>query len=174
MIHVYHGDGKGKTTAAFGLALRALCAGKGVYVGQFVKSMKYNETKIERLFNGSDPAFGRIRIEQLGRGCFIGKDPEPADRKAAGKGWARCADLLRSGEYDVVILDELTIALHFGLLEVGEVLEALRGRNPRVEAVVTGRYAPQELIDAADLVTEMREVKHYYAQGVLSREGIDR
>ena len=75
-VHVYTGNGKGKTTAAFGLALRALCAGKGVYVGQFVKSMKYNETKIERLFNGSDPAFGRIRIEQLGRGCFIGKDPE--------------------------------------------------------------------------------------------------
>ena len=81
---------------------------------------------------------------------------------------------MTSGDYDLVVLDELTIALHFGLLEVGEVLEALRGRNPRVEAVVTGRYAPQELIDAADLVTEMREVKHYYAQGVLSREGIDR
>ena len=115
-VHVYTGNGKGKTTAAFGLALRALCAGKGVYVGQFVKSMKYNETKIERLFNGSDPAFGRIRIEQLGRGCFIGKDPESADAEAARKGWARCADLLRSGEYDVVILDELTIALHFGQL----------------------------------------------------------
>ena len=107
-VHVYTGNGKGKTTAAFGLALRALCAGKGVYVGQFVKSMKYNETKIERLFNGSDPAFGRIRIEQLGRGCFIGKDPESADAEAARKGWTRCADLLRSGEYDVVILDELT------------------------------------------------------------------
>ena len=104
-VHVYTGNGKGKTTAAFGLALRALCAGKGVYVGQFVKSMKYNETKIERLFNGSDPAFGRIRIEQLGRGCFIGKDPELADAEAACKGWARCADLLRSGEYDVVILN---------------------------------------------------------------------
>ena len=104
-VHVYTGNGKGKTTAAFGLALRALCAGKGVYVGQFVKSMKYNETKIERLFNGSDPAFGRIRIEQLGRGCFIGKDPELADAEAARKGWTRCADLLRSGEYDVVILN---------------------------------------------------------------------
>ena len=162
-VHVYTGNGKGKTTAAFGLALRALCAGKGVYVGQFVKSMKYNETKIERLFNGSDPAFGRIRIEQLGRGCFIGKDPELADAEAARKGWARCADLLRSGEYDVVILDELTIALHFGLLSTAVVL-----------VVITGRYAPQALIDAADLVTEMCDVKHYYTQGVLSRDGIDR
>ena len=161
-VHVYTGNGKGKTTAAFGLALRALCAGKGVYVGQFVKSMKYNETKIERLFNGSDPAFGRIRIEQLGRGCFIGKDPELADAEAARKGWARCADLLRSGEYDVVILDELTIALHFGLLSTAVVLDVLRSR-----------YAPQALIDAADLVTEMCDVKHYYTQGVLSRDGID-
>ena len=160
-VHVYTGNGKGKTTAAFGLALRALCAGKGVYVGQFVKSMKYNETKIERLFNGSDPAFGRIRIEQLGRGCFIGKDPESADAEAARK-------------YDVVILDELTIALHFGLLSTAVVLDVLRSRHPAVEVVITGRYAPQALIDAADLVTEMCDVKHYYTQGVLSRDGIDR
>ena len=164
-VHVYTGNGKGKTTAAFGLALRALCAGKGVYVGQFVKSMKYNETKIERLFNGSDPAFGRIRIEQ---------DPESADAEAARKGWTRCADLLRSGEYDVVILDELTIALHFGLLSTAVVLDVLRSRHPAVEVVITGRYAPQALIDAADLVTEMCDVKHYYTQGVLSRDGIDR
>ena len=131
-------------------------------------------TKIERLFNGSDPAFGRIRIEQLGRGCFIGKDPELADAEAARKGWARCADLLRSGEYDVVILDELTIALHFGLLSTAVVLDVLRSRHPAVEVVITGRYAPQALIDAADLVTEMCDVKHYYTQGVLSRDGIDR
>ena len=91
-VHVYTGNGKGKTTAAFGLALRALCAGKGVYVGQFVKSMKYNETKIERLFNGSDPAFGRIRIEQLGRGCFIGKDPELADAEADGPVVRTCSE----------------------------------------------------------------------------------
>ena len=79
-----------------------------------------------------------------------------------------------SGEYDLVILDELTIALYYRLLTVDEVLDALRARHPSVEVVVTGRYAPQELVDEADLVTEMREVKHYYTQGVLSREGIDR
>ena len=166
-LHVYTGDGKGKTTAAFGLAVRALCAGRRVYIGQFVKSMQYSETKIGELFFG-------LRIEQLGRGCFIARDPAPQDVALASAGLARCREAMTSGDYDLVVLDELTIALHFGLLEVGEVLEALRGRNPRVEAVVTGRYAPQELIDAADLVTEMREVKHYYAQGVLSREGIDR
>ena len=84
------------------------------------------------------------------------------------------ADLLRSGEYDVVILDELTIALHFGLLSTAVVLDVLRSRHPAVEVVITGRYAPQALIDAADLVTEMCDVKHYYTQGVLSRDGIDR
>ena len=153
-IHVYTGNGKGKTTAAFGLAVRALCAGKSVYIGQFVKSMRYNE--------------------QLGRGCFIGKDPEAIDIRMARDGLTRCAALLESGEYDVVILDELTIALHFGLLTIDAVLDALNRRHPAVEVVVTGRYAPQELIDAADLVTEMREIKHYYTQGVLSRDGIDR
>lgn len=173
-VHVYTGNGKGKTTSAFGLAVRALCAGKSVYVGQFVKSMKYNETKIERLFNSSDPAFGRIRIELLGRGCFIRKTPEPADTEVARKGWGHCADLLRSGKYDVVILDELTIALHFGLLSTAVVLDVLRNRYPAVEVVITGRYAPQALLDAADLVTEMRDVKHYYTQGIQSRDGIDR
>ena len=97
-----------------------------------------------------------------------------ADAEAARKGWTRCADLLRSGEYDVVILDELTIALHFGLLSTAVVLDVLRSRHPAVEVVITGRYAPQALIDAADLVTEMCDVKHYYTQGVLSRDGIDR
>lgn len=166
-IHVYTGNGKGKTTAAFGLAVRALCAGKSVYIGQFVKSMRYNETKIGQLFD-------QVKIEQLGRGCFIGKDPEAIDIRMARDGLTRCATLLESGEYDVVILDELTIALHFGLLTIDAVLDALNRRHPAVEVVVTGRYAPQELIDAADLVTEMREIKHYYTQGVLSRDGIDR
>ena len=161
------GNGKGKTTAAFGLAVRALCAGKSVYIGQFVKSMRYNETKIGQLFD-------QVKIEQLGRGCFIGKDPEAIDIRMARDGLTRCAALLESGEYDVVILDELTIALHFGLLTIDAVLDALNRRHPAVEVVVTGRYAPQELIDAADLVTEMREIKHYYTQGVLSRDGIDR
>ena len=164
---VYTGNGKGKTTAAFGLAVRALCAGKSVYIGQFVKSMRYNETKIGQLFD-------QVKIEQLGRGCFIGKDPEAIDIRMARDGLTRCATLLESGEYDVVILDELTIALHFGLLTIDAVLDALNRRHPAVEVVVTGRYAPQELIDAADLVTEMREIKHYYTQGVLSRDGIDR
>ena len=166
-IHLYTGDGKGKTTAAFGLAVRALCAGKSVYIGQFVKSMQYNETKSGQLFD-------RVKIEQLGRGCFIDRNPESVDIEMARGGLARCTALLERGEYDLIILDELTIALHFGLLTVDAVLDTLNRRHPAVEVVITGRYAPQGLIDAADLVTEMREIKHYYTRGVLSRDGIDR
>ncbi len=166
-LHVYTGDGKGKTTAAFGLAVRALCAGRRVYIGQFVKSMRYNETKIGALFED-------LKIEQFGSGCFLGRDPAPQDAALARAGLARCRDAMASGNYDLVVLDELTIALHFGLLDTAAVLEALRSRAPHVEAVVTGRYAPPELLDAADLVTEMREVKHYYRRGVLAREGIER
>ncbi len=173
-IQVYTGDGKGKTTAAFGLAVRALCAGKSVYVGQFVKSMKYHETRIEELFSMAGESFGCIRIEQLGRGCFIDKNPEAVDIEMAHEGLRRCADYMRSGEYDVVILDELCIALHFGLLRLDEVLGVLAQRNPHTEVVITGRKAPQGLIDAADLVTEMKEIQHYYHRGVMSRDGIDR
>lgn len=173
-VHLYTGNGKGKTTAAFGLAVRALCAGKNVYVGQFVKSMKYHETRVTTLFDGAKPNFGTICIEQWGRGCYLKRAPEKADIEAAQRGWEHCAALLRGGDYDVVILDELTIALHFGLLPVARVVNDLRDRCPAVEVVITGRYAPVELFDVADLVTEMEEVKHYYTQGVVSRAGIDR
>lgn len=173
-VHLYTGNGKGKTTAAFGLAIRALCAGRNVYVGQFVKSMKYGETKVERFFDGREPGFGRLRIEQLGRGCRIGADVDAEDVRMAREGLARCAARMESGEWGLVVLDELTIALHYGLFGTDEVLELLRRRHPGVEVVVTGRYAPPELFAVADLVTEMREVKHYYARGVLSREGIER
>ncbi len=166
-VHIYTGDGKGKTTAAFGLAVRALCANKSVYIAQFVKSMKYNETKIEQLFP-------KVKIEQVGRGCFITNEPQQEDIDYAKAGLKVCKQHLNSGEYDVVILDEITIAIYFKLLAAQEVIEAINQRNPKVEVVVTGRYAPQELIDTANLVTEMKEIKHYYTQGVLSRNGIDK
>lgn len=168
-VHVYTGDGKGKTTAAFGLALRALCAGLRVYVGQFIKSIKYSEVALERLFPE-----GQIVIEQFGDGCFIDRAPSSEDRRLAEKALEKCAEVMHSGQYDVVILDELAIATHLGLLSDNAVLEALRGRAHNCEVVITGRNASEQLIEYADLVTEMREVKHYYTQGVLSREGIDR
>lgn len=166
-IHIYTGNGKGKTTAAFGLAIRALCAGKKIYIGQFVKSMKYNETRIADFF-------ANITIEQLGRGCFLDHNPQQIDCDMAQNALLKCTEIMASGKYDLVILDELTIAIYFGLLSEQQVVEAIEKRNPATEIVITGRYAPQSLIDIADLVTDMQEVKHYYTQGVLSRNGIDR
>lgn len=165
-VHVYTGNGKGKTTAAFGLALRAAMAGKRVYIGQFVKDMKYSETQITELLEG-------ITVEQLGRGCFIVDPPEEEDRSYAKMALEKCAEILSSGSYDVVILDEINIAFHYALIDVENAIEVIQARKPNVEVVLTGRYAPERLIEVADLVTEMREVKHYYKQGVLSRKGID-
>lgn len=166
-IHVYTGDGKGKTTAAFGLAIRAHYAGKKVYIGQFVKDMKYNETKIQ-------DELADIRIEQLGKGCFIENSPKEEDKEAALKALTKCGEILKSGEYDLVILDEITIAIYFKLFSTEELIKILRNRDDKVEVVITGRYAPIEIIEIADLVTDMKEVKHYYSKGVMAREGIER
>lgn len=165
-IHVYTGNGKGKTTAAFGLALRAAMAGKRVYIGQFVKGMAYSETKCTEFISG-------IEIEQYGTTCYIDRDPDQEDIRRAQQGLEKCKALMASGDYDVVILDEITIAVYFKLLTDAEVLDALKTKAEHVEIVLTGRYASEALMDAADLVSDIQEVKHYYKQGVLSREGID-
>jgi len=166
-VHLYTGNGKGKTTAAFGLALRAACAGKRVYIGQFVKSMKYNEVAMEELFD-------KVVIEQYGQGCTLNRELDPGDKDKAELGFEKVSEILQSGDYDLVILDEVTIALYFKLLTHEQVIQAIQARAAHVEVVMTGRYAPQALVDFADLVTEMKEVKHYYKMGVLSRDGIDR
>lgn len=165
-IHLYTGNGKGKTTAAFGMALRAAMTGRKVFIGQFVKSMKYSETKIEHLLKN-------IQIKQFGRGCYIKEKIEPIDIEMTINGLNECDRLMQSGDYDLVILDEILIALYFKFITVAEVLKVLDNKHPDTEVILTGRYAPQELIDRADLVTEMKEIKHYYTQGVLSREGFD-
>ena len=166
-IHVYTGNGKGKTTAAFGLAVRALCAGKSVYIGQFIKGMKYNEVDLEKKFSD-------LKIEQYGKDCFIENDPTKEDIILAKEGLKKISNILRNGNYDLVIFDEITITFFYKLLSVKEVVEVILDRKPNVEVVITGRYAPDELIEIADLVTEMKEIKHYYQQGVLSRNGIDK
>lgn len=165
-MHIYTGNGKGKSTAAFGLAVRAACADKKVYIGQFVKDMKYSETAITQYLTN-------IEIEQLGRGCFIKKNPDPADVQIAKEALDHCAQKLKLGTYDLVILDEIFIALYYALITLDDIVKALNARASHVEVVLTGRYAPETLIEMADLVTEMKEIKHYYQQGVLSRPGID-
>ena len=167
-IHVYTGTGKGKTTAALGLAIRAAGAGKKVFIAQFVKSMEYSEIKTLRLLEGS------INVTLYGQGCFITKDPAQEDIIAAKRGLEEVLELLKSKKYDLIILDELTIAIFFYLLTIEEVMSVLKQKPFETELVITGRYAPKEIIEFADLVTEMVEIKHYYQQGVLSREGIDK
>lgn len=165
-IHVYTGDGKGKTTAAFGLAVRAACAGKRVYIGQFVKDMAYSETQIAKVLP-------QIVIEQLGEGCFINRKPTNDDIKAAHNALDTCEVILKEGEYDLVILDEVFIALYYKLFTTESLIERLKAKANHVEVIMTGRYAPEEIIEYSDLVTEMKEIKHYYTQGVISRKGID-
>lgn len=166
-VRVYTGNGQGKSTAAFGVAVRALCAGMSVYVGQFVKNMAYNETRLTEHFE-------RLKIDQLGIGCFLNRAPSEADRQAAQQALMRCAEVMSSGKWDLVVLDELTIAIHYQLLSIEQALSALQKRYCGTEVIITGRYAPQEIINAADLVTDMREIKHYFAtQGITSRNGFD-
>lgn len=165
-IHVYTGNGKGKTTAALGLSLRAVCAGKRVFFGQFIKGMEYSELKCTEFMDN-------FVIEQFGRRCFIYEEPGQEDIDAAVKGLARMRDVLKSGKYDIVVMDELNIALYFKLFSVEEAIEAINCRDKSSEVVITGRYAPEEIVSIADLVTEMKEIKHYYNEGIEAREGIE-
>lgn len=173
-VHVYTGNGKGKTTAAFGLALRALCAGKGVYVGQFVKSMKYNETEDRTAVQRLGPGIRPYPYRTTGARMFYRKRPRVGRCGSGTQRWARCADLLRSGEYDVVILDELTIARISDCSRPLSCWMCCAAVIRLLRWLSRGVMHRQALIDAADLVTEMCDVKHYYTQGVLSRDGIDR
>lgn len=166
-IHVYTGDGKGKTTAAFGLALRAVGAGFKVFIGQFVKGMKYSENNSLKLLSD------KITVKQYGRECFIYKEPDEEDLKVARDGLNEMRRVLSSGEHQLVIMDEANIATYYNLFSVDELLEAINGRHPSVEVVITGRKADPKIIEKADLVTEMKEIKHYYRQGVEARKGIE-
>ena len=167
-VQVYTGNGKGKTTAALGLAVRALGAGKKVYIGQFAKSKHYSELEtINTLLKN-------ITIRQYGMGCFIFEKPKEEDILAAQAGLKEIIRILESDEYDVIILDEANIAVYYNLISVNELIDAIGKRNEQTEIIITGRYATQEIMDFADLVTEMKEVKHYYQQGVQARVGIEK
>ncbi len=167
-VQIYTGDGKGKTTAALGLSLRALGAGFRVFFAQFLKSGEYSEIKALKVFAP------RVEIAQFGRGCFVRGRPEKEDFELAQRGLRLAREKIFSGAFELVVLDELNLALHFGLIPLEEVLSLLEERPQGVELVITGRYAPKPLLEVADLVTEMREVKHYYRQGVKARVGIEK
>lgn len=166
-IHLYTGKGKGKTTAAFGLALRAAGAGEKVFFAQFVKGKSYSEIEAVQKY------IPDITIKQYGLGCFIVKTPTEKDIDAAREGLAEVSCILASGKYDMVVLDEASIAVYYNLFSVEELIEAIKKKKEETEIIITGRYAPEKLIEMADLVTEMKEVKHYYTSGVEARKGID-
>ncbi len=169
-VQVYTGNGKGKTTASLGLALRAAGHGLKTVIIQFMKGwIDYGELR------GVEMLAPHVEIHQAGRDTFVNrKDPDPEDVRLAREGWELARATIEGRHADIVVLDEINCAVDFGLLPVGEVLEVLRRRPEGMEIVLTGRGAPPEFLDLADLVTEMREVKHYYAKGVDARVGVER
>lgn len=167
-IQVYTGNGKGKTTAAIGLAIRAIGAGLNVYIGQFIKSKDYSEHITLKEY------LPILTLEVYGRGCFINGKPEDIDIKLANDGLERAKEIIYGQKHHLVILDEINIALNLGLIDKNKVLDMLHNKPSEVEIVLTGRYADKEIIEIADLVTEMREVKHYYSKGILARDGIEK
>ena len=168
-IQIYTGDGKGKTTAALGLALRAAGHGYRTYFGQFLKARPSGERAAARKLGGliTFATFGRPGLLRL-------KDrPDPEDVRRAERGLALSRKAMLSGRYDLVVLDEVNAALYFGLLDLADVLAFLDEKPPSVELVLTGRRAPAALIRRAGLVTEMKAVKHYFDAGVPARRGIE-
>ncbi len=167
LIQVYTGDGKGKTTAALGLALRASGRGLRTIIVQFMKNGDYGEKRAIERIDG-------ISIEQYGLPSFVIKGKEkPEDYEAAEKGLARALQIMENRECDILILDELNITLYFGLLKIEQVIEALDKKPEQMEVIITGRCVPDEIADRADLVTEMKMVKHPYEKGIDAREGIE-
>ena len=168
LVQVYTGNGKGKTTAAFGLALRAIGRGLKVYIIQFIKGgFDYGELYVvDKLPN--------LTLKAFGRGKFVTEKPAgKEDVELAEEALALAEEVVKSGEYDIVILDEINVALNLKLIKTGRVLELIKDKPKHVELILTGRYAPNEIIEAADLVTEMKEVKHPFNRGYEARKGIE-
>ncbi len=168
-VQVYTGSGKGKTTAVLGLAFRAMGRGLRTYIGQFMKGRHYSE------LDAAKAVSGYITIEQYGKSGFIHvkEAPDEEDISMAKAGLARTKEAMLSGQYDIVVFDEIITAFSFKLISTEEMLEIINTKPVAVEVVFTGRNAPPELIAAADLVTEMTAIKHYYEKGVQAREGIE-
>ena len=167
LIHVYTGNGKGKTTAALGLAMRAAGHGLRVYMVQFMKG-RINYGELETATH-----IPNLTIKQFGRPDFVSKDnPDPEDIRLAQEALEHAKNIIFSNTYDIVILDEINVAMDFNLISTDEVLALLADRPSTVELVLTGRNCPREVVKVADYVTEMLEIKHPYHEGTLAREGI--
>lgn len=168
-IHIYTGNGKGKTTAAIGQAVRAAGAGLKTYIAQFMKEYPYSELESLRLLKDF------IEIEQFCGDEFVYKRqlPDESEIKKASEGLNIAKEKMLNGDYDIIILDEVIVAIYFKLLSINQVIEFIDSKPESIELILTGRYCPDELISKADLVTEMEEIKHYYSKGITSRKGIE-
>ncbi|MGQ4915359.1 MAG: cob(I)yrinic acid a,c-diamide adenosyltransferase [Candidatus Asgardarchaeia archaeon] len=168
LIQVYTGNGKGKTTAALGLALRAVGHGLKVIMIQFMKGRQYIGEK------RASEYLPNFEIKQFGREDFVNlKKPAKVDIELAQSALSFAEQIIMSGHYDIVILDEVNVAIHYGLIDVNSVISIIKNKPRTVEIILTGRYAPKEIIELADLVTEMKEIKHPYKKNILARAGID-
>ncbi|MCP3874762.1 MAG: cob(I)yrinic acid a,c-diamide adenosyltransferase [Desulfobacteraceae bacterium] len=166
-VQVYTGNGKGKTTASLGLALRAAGAGLNVYIVQFLKKGDYSEIKALSKFEN-------ITIEQYGLGKFVKGKPSEGDIAAGAQGYSKLCDILKQNKHDVVIAEEANVAVMCNLISEKDLLALVEMKPGNVELIITGRGATEKLIQKADLVTEMKEIKHYYKQGVTARIGIEK
>lgn len=167
-IQVYTGGGKGKTTAALGVALRAAGSGLKVFIAQFIKKGKYSEHKALERFKDL------ITVKQYGTGFLKGGGPTKSEIEAARKGLEEVKGIITSKLYDVIILDEVNIVAHYNLFSAEELLNVMDLKPPHMELILTGRYADERVIKRADLVTEMKEIKHYIQRDVKARRGIER
>jgi cob(I)alamin adenosyltransferase len=167
-IQVYTGNGKGKTTAALGLAIRAAGAKQKVFIGQFLKGKKYSELIALKRFKDL------IMIKQFGGTLFIIKKPTQKDIDKAQDAFKKVSKIIINGTFDLIILDEIICAVQLKLIDLKDVLKVLSDKPKHVEIVLTGRDAPKEIIKIADLVTEMKEIKHYFHRGIVARKGIEK
>ena len=168
LVLVHTGNGKGKTTAAFGQALRAVGQGLRVCVIQFMKGRKYGE------FLAAERYLPNLTIHLSGLDSFVMRDkPAPVDIELARKGLDMAREAISSGNYDMVILDEINVAVDFKLIPLEEVMNLIRNKPAALDLVLTGRYAAPEIMELADTVSEVREIKHHYSAGIKDRAGIE-
>lgn len=167
-IHIYTGNGKGKTSAALGIAIRATGAGLKTYFAQMMKSYIYSELLM--LKNISE-----IKLVQFCDDKFVieKRKPNNSELKEAKFAMKKIKEAMQSGAYDLIVMDEAIVSVYFGLITNDDLLEIINAKPHNTELILTGRYADEEIIERADIVTEMQEIKHYYTKGVLSRKGID-
>jgi cob(I)alamin adenosyltransferase len=168
LVQVYTGNGKGKTTAAFGQALRAVGQGFRVCVIQFMKGRKYGE------FLAAERYLPNLTVRLSGLDSFVMRDnPAPLDIELAKQGLVLAREAIASGDYDMVILDEINVALDFKLIFQAEIIDLIRTKPPALDLILTGRYAPPEIFALADTVSEIHDVKHHYNAGIKDRAGIE-